>query len=74
VNFSLKNYILLQGEPIPFKPFTNRFNTPYPASGSTAPYWYSIKRGPAYIIAMNAYSAFGKYLPSANYMKIARAS
>ncbi|GMY05714.1 purple acid phosphatase 2-like [Fagus crenata] len=48
------------GEPIPFKPFTNRFNTPYPASGSTAPYWYSIKRGPAYIIAMNADSAFAK--------------
>ncbi|XP_065631430.1 zinc finger BED domain-containing protein RICESLEEPER 2-like [Quercus suber] len=47
------------GEPIPFKPFTNRFPTPYRASGSTAPYWYSFKRGPAYVIVMDAYSGFG---------------
>lgn len=52
---------LLQGEPVPFVPFSHRFRTPYEAAGSTAPFWYSIKRGPAHIIVMAAYSAFGKY-------------
>lgn len=50
---------LLQDENVPFKPFRNRYHTPYAAAGSTSPFWYSIKRGPAYIIVMAAYSAFG---------------
>ncbi|WZY94620.1 hypothetical protein YC2023_066949 [Brassica napus] len=33
------------GENKPFKPFTHRYHTPYRASGSTEPFWYSIKRG-----------------------------
>ncbi|KAL0691403.1 hypothetical protein Bca4012_091082 [Brassica carinata] len=33
------------GENKPFKPFTHRYRTPYRASGSTEPFWYSIKRG-----------------------------
>ncbi|GMH03584.1 hypothetical protein Nepgr_005423 [Nepenthes gracilis] len=51
------------GEDIPFKPYTNRFHVPFTASGSTAPFWYSIKRASAYIIVMASYSAFGKYTP-----------
>ncbi|KAJ8442585.1 hypothetical protein Cgig2_026527 [Carnegiea gigantea] len=51
------------GEPIPFKPYTYRFPTPYKASLSTAPYWYSIKRASAHIIVMASYSAFGMYTP-----------
>lgn len=53
--------ILLQGEPNPFKPYTNRYHVPYKASESTSPFWYSIKRASAYIIVMSSYSAFGKY-------------
>lgn len=53
--------ILLQGEPKPFKPYTNRYHVPYKASESTSPFWYSIKRASAYIIVMSSYSAFGKY-------------
>lgn len=52
---------LLQGETEPFKPYTNRYHVPYKASGSTAPFWYSIKRGPAYIIVLASYSAYGKH-------------
>lgn len=48
-----------QGETVPFKPFTNRYHTPYKASNSTAPFWYSIKRGSAYIIVLSSYSAYG---------------
>ncbi|XP_052200704.1 purple acid phosphatase-like [Diospyros lotus] len=51
------------GEPKPFKPYTSRFFTPYDASKSTSPLWYSIKRASAYIIVMSSYSAFGKYTP-----------
>lgn len=51
------------GEPIPFKPYTYRFPTPYKASLSTTPYWYSIKRASAHIIVMASYSAFGMYTP-----------
>ncbi|KAJ8423122.1 hypothetical protein Cgig2_027336 [Carnegiea gigantea] len=47
----------------PFKPYTHRYHVPYKASQSTAPFWYSIKRGPAYIIVLASYSAYGKYTP-----------
>lgn len=50
---------LLQGETQPFKPFTHRYHVPYKASQSTAPFWYSIKRGPAHIIVLASYSAYG---------------
>ncbi|KAH6812336.1 purple acid phosphatase 12 [Perilla frutescens var. frutescens] len=51
------------GETIPFKPFMHRFLTPYKASKSTSPLWYSIKRASAYIIVLSSYSAYGKYTP-----------
>ena len=54
---------VFQGEPVPFVPFSHRYHTPAPyEAGSTEPFWYSIKRGPAHVIIMAAYSAFGKYL------------
>ncbi|KAG8368198.1 hypothetical protein BUALT_Bualt15G0020300 [Buddleja alternifolia] len=51
------------GETKPFKPFIQRYRTPYKASNSTDPLWYSIKRASAYIIVLSAYSAYGKYTP-----------
>ncbi|XP_030523052.1 purple acid phosphatase 2-like isoform X1 [Rhodamnia argentea] len=50
------------GENKPFKPFTNRYHTPYRASNSTAPFWYSIKRASAYIIVLSSYSAYAHLL------------
>lgn len=51
------------GEITLFKSFTHRFPTPYTASNSTDPVYYSIKRGPAHIIVLSSYSAYGKYDP-----------
>ncbi|KAJ8446626.1 hypothetical protein Cgig2_002788 [Carnegiea gigantea] len=48
------------GETHPFKPFKHRYQTPYKASNSTEPFRYSIKGGPAYIIVLSSYSAYGK--------------
>lgn len=47
------------GETEPFKPYKNRYHVPYKASGSTSPFWYSIKRASAYIIVLSSYSAYG---------------
>ncbi|XAR61701.1 4-nitrophenylphosphatase [Bertholletia excelsa] len=57
------------GEFIPFKPYTHRFYTPYVASGSTSPLWYSIKRASAYIIVLSSYSAYGKYTPQYKWLE-----
>ncbi|WZZ85579.1 hypothetical protein YC2023_114158 [Brassica napus] len=57
------------GETKPFKPFLNRYRTPYRSSGSTEPFWYSIKRGPAYIIVLASYSAYGKYTPQFKWLE-----
>ncbi|KAK4772185.1 hypothetical protein SAY86_013960 [Trapa natans] len=51
------------GEIKPFKPFRHRYHTPFKASGSTEPFWYSIKRASAYIIVLSSYSAYGTYTP-----------
>jgi hypothetical protein len=51
------------GETVPFKPFTNRYPTPYRASNSTEPLWYSVKMGSAHVIMLSSYSAYGKYTP-----------
>ncbi|XP_059314230.1 purple acid phosphatase 2-like [Lycium ferocissimum] len=51
------------GEPEPFKPYTNRYPTPYKASRGTSPLWYSIKRASAYIIVLSTYSATATYTP-----------
>ncbi|KAL1192300.1 Purple acid phosphatase 10 [Cardamine amara subsp. amara] len=53
----------------PFKPFKNRYRTPYRSSGSTEPFWYSIKRGSAYIIVLASYSAYGKYTPQYDWLE-----
>jgi len=53
---------LLQGETVPFKPFTNRYHVPYKASESSSPFWYSIKRASAHIIVLSSYSAYGNAL------------
>ncbi|CAN6821162.1 unnamed protein product [Brassica oleracea] len=57
------------GETKPFKPFKNRYRTPHRSSGSTEPFWYSIKRGPAYIIVLASYSAYGKYTPQYTWLE-----
>ncbi|XP_022769089.1 purple acid phosphatase-like isoform X4 [Durio zibethinus] len=57
------------GEVIPFKPYVHRYHVPYKASGSTSPFWYSIKRASAYIIVMSSYSAYGKYTPQYKWLE-----
>ncbi|KAL8143821.1 hypothetical protein V2J09_016853 [Rumex salicifolius] len=57
------------GESKPFKPFKHRYPTPYRASKSTEPLWYSIKRGPAYIIVLSSYSAYGMYTPQYTWLE-----
>ncbi|XP_047327789.1 purple acid phosphatase 2-like [Impatiens glandulifera] len=57
------------GETRPFKPFSHRYKTPYRASGSTQPFWYSIKRASAYIIVLSSYSAYGKYTPQYKWLE-----
>lgn len=52
----------------PFKPFTKRYPTPYEASGSSSPLWYSIKRASAYIIVLSSYSACSKNLTNSGYV------
>ncbi|KAL6599825.1 hypothetical protein ACP70R_023853 [Stipagrostis hirtigluma subsp. patula] len=51
------------GESEPFKPFASRYPTPYAASGSTAPFWYSVKIASAHVVVLASYSAYGKYTP-----------
>lgn len=57
------------GETEPFKPYLNRYPTPYHASNSTSPLWYSIKRASAHIIVLSSYSAFGTYTPQYRWLK-----
>ncbi|KAG9456804.1 hypothetical protein H6P81_001312 [Aristolochia fimbriata] len=57
------------GENVPFKPFKHRHYVPYRASGSTSPFWYSIKRASAYIIVLSSYSAYGKYTPQYQWLE-----
>ncbi|CAD6261646.1 unnamed protein product [Miscanthus lutarioriparius] len=57
------------GELAPFKPFTHRYPTPWKASESSEPYWYSVKLGPAHIIVLSSYSAFGKYTPQYKWLE-----
>nr|XP_011459641.1 PREDICTED: purple acid phosphatase-like [Fragaria vesca subsp. vesca] len=63
INVLMLLVVLWQGETKSFKPYTHRYHVPYKASGSTAPYWYSIKRASSYIIVLASYSAYGKYTP-----------
>lgn len=50
---------VVQGEVTPFKPFLHRFPTPYKSSNSTGALFYAVKRGPAHIIVLSSYSAYG---------------
>ncbi|KAK2630785.1 hypothetical protein QOZ80_UnG0725840 [Eleusine coracana subsp. coracana] len=56
----------LQGETKPFKSYSHRYPTPNMASGSTVPYWFSIKRASAYIIIRASY---GKYTPQYKWLE-----
>ncbi|XP_010549271.1 PREDICTED: fe(3+)-Zn(2+) purple acid phosphatase 12 [Tarenaya hassleriana] len=57
------------GETKPFKPYVHRYPTPYQASGSTSPMWYSVKRASSHIIVLSAYSSFGKYTPQYKWLE-----
>lgn len=57
------------GEIEEYKAFTHRFKTPYTSSNSISPLWYSIQRGPAYIIVLSSYSAFVKYTPQHDWLQ-----
>ncbi|KAI5078548.1 hypothetical protein GOP47_0006219 [Adiantum capillus-veneris] len=57
------------GETEPFKPYLSRYPTPYHASNSTSPLWYSVKRASAHIIVLSSYSAFGTYTPQYRWLK-----
>lgn len=57
------------GENVPFKPYSHRYHVPYRASGSTSPFWYSVKRASAYIIVLASYSAYGKYTPQYKWLE-----
>uniref|UniRef100_A0A1J3J9J4 Purple acid phosphatase n=1 Tax=Noccaea caerulescens TaxID=107243 RepID=A0A1J3J9J4_NOCCA len=51
------------GELHAFKPYMYRYPNAYKTSGSISPLWYSVRRGPAHIIVLSSYSAYGKYTP-----------
>ncbi|BAT92665.1 hypothetical protein VIGAN_07146000 [Vigna angularis var. angularis] len=57
------------GEMEPFKPFRHRYHVPYKASGSTEPFWYSVKIASAHIIVLASYSAYGKYTPQYEWLE-----
>ncbi|ONK64684.1 uncharacterized protein A4U43_C07F28800 [Asparagus officinalis] len=57
------------GETKPFKPYRHRYHVPYKASGSTSPFWYSIRRASAHIIVLASYSAYGKYTPQYKWLE-----
>ncbi|KAB2603200.1 purple acid phosphatase-like [Pyrus ussuriensis x Pyrus communis] len=57
------------GETKPFKPYSHRYHVPYESSGSTSPFWYSIKRASSYIIALSSYSAYGTYIPQYTWLQ-----
>lgn len=57
------------GETEPFKPYRHRYHVPYKASGSTSPFWYSIRRASAHIIVLASYSAYGKYTPQYKWLE-----
>jgi len=57
------------GETTPFKPMSNRYPTPYKASGSTEPYFYAVRRASAHIIVLASYSAYGKYTPQYQWLQ-----
>ncbi|KAJ4786517.1 Purple acid phosphatase [Rhynchospora pubera] len=57
------------GETTPFKPMSNRYPTPYEASGSTEQYYYSVRRASAHIIVLASYSAYGQSTPQYGWLE-----
>ncbi|KAL3629675.1 Bifunctional purple acid phosphatase 26 [Castilleja foliolosa] len=51
------------GEVTPFRNYLYRYPTPYLASKSSSPLWYSVRRASAHIIVLSSYSPFVKYTP-----------
>ncbi|GER51596.1 purple acid phosphatase [Striga asiatica] len=51
------------GEVTPFRNYLQRYPTPYPASKSSNPLWYAIRRGSAHVIVLSSYSPFDKSAP-----------
>ncbi|KAJ3687835.1 hypothetical protein LUZ61_016999 [Rhynchospora tenuis] len=48
---------------------SNRYPTPYTASGSTEQYYYSIRRASAHIIVLASYSAYGQSTPQYGWLE-----
>ncbi|CAN6802005.1 unnamed protein product, partial [Brassica oleracea] len=57
------DYMPYMGEVTPFKNYLERYTTPYLASKSSNPLWYSVRRASAHIIVLSSYSPFVKYTP-----------
>ncbi|PIA42298.1 hypothetical protein AQUCO_02000032v1 [Aquilegia coerulea] len=54
-------YMPKMGEVRPFRNYLTRYVTPFAASKSTSPLWYSIRRASAHIIVLSSYSPFVTY-------------
>ncbi|XXG52101.1 hypothetical protein AAC387_Pa03g0503 [Persea americana] len=57
------------GEVTPFKSYLHRYATPYMASKSISPLWYSVRRASTHIIVLSSYSPFVKYTPQWHWLK-----
>ncbi|KAI9117558.1 hypothetical protein K1719_011724 [Acacia pycnantha] len=62
-------YMPHMGEVVPFKSYLHRYTTPYLASKSSSPLWYSIRRASAHIIVLSSYSPFVKYTPQYRWLE-----
>ncbi|KAK4727780.1 hypothetical protein R3W88_032697 [Solanum pinnatisectum] len=62
-------YMPYMGEVTMFKSYLYRYPTPYQASNSTSPLWYSIRRASAHIIVLSTYSPFVKYTPQWKWLR-----
>lgn len=56
-------------EVTPFRNYLHRYPTPYPASKSSSPLWYAIRRASAHIIVLSSYSPFVKYSPQYKWLE-----
>ncbi|EPS64420.1 hypothetical protein M569_10360, partial [Genlisea aurea] len=63
------DYFPEMAEVIPFRNYLQRYPTPYPASSSSSPLWYSVRRASAHIIVLSSYSPFVKYTPQWRWLR-----
>lgn len=63
------DYFPYMGEVIPFRNYLERYPTPYLASKSSSPLWYSVRRASAHIIVLSSYSPFVKYTPQWEWLR-----